>query len=516
MKSLSFLIRLTFKIVGLGVNVNCGKLRHECSYHIASCPSPLTNCPRLRSGPVCFASGCTSASLGDRVRRPSGAEVIISHELSGPRAEPRGPHPQPLTRGEGSTAEVSDCGIPAASQKQRLCRNPSSVICNYLCPNHNPMRLTLTALALLMSMLLNAQVPALIPYQAIARNAAGEPLESSTLNARFTIHDGTATGASVWQELQTVSTSALGLFTVQLGSSVALTNVNWATGAKFMQVEIDLGSGFVDIGTQQLLSVPYALHAGSVHLNVSATGDTLFVGDGSFVIVPGISEANSFTTGTTLHTCGAPNVHNPDLTYGSMTDQEGNVYKTIVIGTQEWMAENLNTSIYRNGDAIATNLDNAVWETTTSGAWSYYNDDASNACPYGKLYNWYTCVDVRGLCPVGWHVPSDDELIILITYLGSPAAGGKMKSAGILENGNGLWSNPNLGATNNSGFSGIPGGYRFATGGYTQINLFGYWWSSTDYGTGSSFFLYLNGNSVADGNGLDGHRDGFSVRCLRD
>ena len=242
------------------------------------------------------------------------------------------------------------------------------------------MRLILTSLALLISAILFAQAPALIPYQAIARNAAGEPLASSTLNARFTIYDGTATGTNVWQELQTVSTSALGLFTVQLGSSVPLTSVNWASGSKFMQVEIDLGSGFVDIGTQQLLSVPYALHAGSVHLDVSATGDTLFVGDGSFVIVPGISDANntgSSTTGTTLHSCGAVNVHNPDLTYGSMTDQEGNVYKTIVIGTQEWMAENLNTSIYRNGDAIVTGLNNASWTNTISGAWAYYYNEES-------------------------------------------------------------------------------------------------------------------------------------------
>jgi hypothetical protein len=281
------------------------------------------------------------------------------------------------------------------------------------------MRLTLTTLALLFSALLFAQAPALIPYQAIARNAAGEPLASSTLNARFTIHDGTAMGTNVWQELQTVSTSALGLFTAQLGSSVALTNVNWSNGAKFMQVEIDLGSGFVDIGTQQLLSVPYALHAGSVHLNVSATGDTLFVGDGSFVIVPGISDANntgSSTTGTTLHSCGAVNVHNPDLTYGSMTDQEGNVYKTIVIGTQEWMAENLNTSIYRNGDEIITVISNADWGGLTEGAWAYSSNNLNNECPYGKLYNWNACVDIRQLCPLGWHVPSDDEFTALIDF----------------------------------------------------------------------------------------------------
>jgi hypothetical protein len=207
------------------------------------------------------------------------------------------------------------------------------------------MRLTLTTLALLISAMLFAQAPALIPYQAIARNAAGEPLANSTLNARFTIHDETAVGPSVWLELQTVTTSSLGLFTVQLGSSISLSAVNWAGGAKFMQVEIDLGNGFVDIGTQQLLSVPYALHSASSEIanngfsNVSSTGDTLYLANGTFLIIPGISAANNgggaTTTGTTLHTCGTPNIHNPNRTYGTMTDQEGNVYKTIVIGTQE-------------------------------------------------------------------------------------------------------------------------------------------------------------------------------------
>ena len=379
------------------------------------------------------------------------------------------------------------------------------------------MRFIFTTLALLMSVLLHAQAPALIPYQAIARNAAGEPLASSTLNARFTMHDGIASGVVVWQELQTVTTSALGLFTVQLGSSVPLTNVNWAAGAKFMQVELDLGSGFVDIGTQQLLSVPYAMHAGNVRLDVSTTGDTLFVGDGAFVIIPGISEANSFTTGTTLHTCGAPNVHNPDLTYGSMTDQEGNVYKTIVIGTQEWMAENLNTSIYRNGDAIATGLSNAEWSSTTSGAWVYYNNDASNACPYGKLYNWYTCVDARGLCPVGWHVPSYEEWNVLrnsLNYEGTEAS--MMKTTGTLEAGTGLWLAGNETSTNGGGFSGTPGGSIGTDGIFGGINGSGFWWSSAEIDEDLSsnqnlYYLFVNAYML-----IASKRTGISVRCLRD
>jgi uncharacterized protein (TIGR02145 family) len=391
------------------------------------------------------------------------------------------------------------------------------------------MRLALTTLALLLSTMLFAKAPALIPYQAIARNAAGEPLASSTLNARFTIHDGTATGTSVWQELQTVSTSTLGLFTVQLGSSVALTNVNWATGANFMQVEIDLGSGFVDMGTQQLLSVPYALHSvsattatssltsGDVISNVSLTGDTLFLNNGSFVVIPGISAANNGGgSGISAHTCGTPNIHNPNLTYGSMTDQEGNVYKTIVIGTQEWMAENLNTSIYRNGDAIPTNLDNAAWQSTTSGAWAYYNNDASYACPYGKLYNWYTCVDARQLCPTGWHVPTDAEWIVLTNYLDGESAGGKMKTTGTIEAATGLWYSPNADATNSSGFSGAPGGFRYYYGFYHGIGSSGFWWSSSEDDSDFAWYHYLGLNFGGAYRINFSKPVGFSVRCLRD
>ncbi|MFM7232965.1 MAG: fibrobacter succinogenes major paralogous domain-containing protein [Flavobacteriales bacterium] len=387
------------------------------------------------------------------------------------------------------------------------------------------MRPLITIAAIVFSTLLCAQAPALIPYQAIARNAAGEPIASSALNARFTIHDATATGPNVWQEMQTVSTSALGLFTSQLGSSVPLTSVDWSDGAKFLQVELDFGNGFLEIGTQQLVSVPYALYAGNVHLQVSEVGDTLFVGDGSFVIVPGISDANQSggdgtTTGTTLHTCGTLNVHNADLTYGSMTDQEGNVYKTIVIGTQEWMAENLNTNIYRNGDLITTGLSNSQWENTINtqvGAWAYMNDDPAVACPYGKLYNWFACVDDRQLCPLGWHIPSDEEWTLLRTYLGGLAqAGGKMKSIGTIEEETGLWYGPNLNATNSSGFSGLPGGAKDFNGEYNGFEYGASWWSSTQSWTDLAYFNSLT-NYIGDAIENSYYMQlGLSVRCLRD
>jgi len=383
------------------------------------------------------------------------------------------------------------------------------------------MRLTFTALALLISAMLFAQAPLLIPYQAIARNAAGEPLANSTLNARFTIHDGTAAGPSVWQELQTVSTTALGLFTVQLGSSISLSGVNWAAGAKFMQVEIDLGSGFVDIGTQQLLSVPYALHSHSssgVDFRISGDGDSLVFNNGRVIIIDGISSLNPYDAGQGgPHTCGAPNIHNPNLTYGTLTDQAGNIYKTIVIGTQEWMAENLNASIYRNGDAITTNLDNTAWSATTSGAYAYHNDNASNACPYGKLYNWYACVDARQLCPVGWHVPTDPEWTVLTDYLGGEAvAGGKMKTTGSIEAATGLWYAQNIEATNSSGFSGAPSGMRVFNGAFTVFGQFGGYWSSSALDAEFAAFRGLiNGERYLLKENYQ-YSSGFSVRCLKD
>ena len=151
------------------------------------------------------------------------------------------------------------------------------------------MRIILTLLVFCASIFLSAQAPAIIPYQAVARNASGQPLSNTTISARFSIHNEAFSGTVVWQEVQSVNTNGLGLFTSQLGSTNSLESINWEVGGKFLQVELDLGNGFVEIGTQQMLSVPYALHAGNVQLEVSTSADTLFVGDGSFVIIPGIS-----------------------------------------------------------------------------------------------------------------------------------------------------------------------------------------------------------------------------------
>ena len=274
--------------------------------------------------------------------------------------------------------------------------------------------------------------------------------------------------------------------------------------------------------TATLAGGTFAMGAGSVVYTITGTpsmsGTAIFalsLGGQNCTLARTISPAAG--GGGTAATCGAPNIHNPDLTYGTMTDQEGNTYKTIVIGTQEWMAENLNTSIYRNGDAIPTNLDNAAWQNTTSGAWAYYNNDASYACPYGKLYNWFACADARELCPLGWHVPSDAEWTVLTDYLGGEnIAGGKMKTTGTLEVAIGLWYDPNTEANNSSGFSGAPGGVRDDLGEYFGIGNDGSWWSSSEVAPNGAWLRYLHNYLGSAGRGIYFKRVGFSVRCLRD
>jgi uncharacterized protein (TIGR02145 family) len=205
-------------------------------------------------------------------------------------------------------------------------------------------------------------------------------------------------------------------------------------------------------------------------------------------------------------------------TAGSTTDVDGNTYTTVTIGTQVWMKENLKVSKYRNGDPIPTNLDDATWLNTTSGAYAIYNNDAANNTTYGKLYNWYAVADPRGLCPAGWHVPSDAEWTTLENFLGGASvAGGKMKSTGTIEGGTGLWYSPNQDATNSSGFTAFPGGYRYFDGTFFNIGNYGYWWSSTEYPSSTAWYRPLYYNTAGSYRyNYYFKAGGFSVRCLRD
>jgi uncharacterized protein (TIGR02145 family) len=199
-------------------------------------------------------------------------------------------------------------------------------------------------------------------------------------------------------------------------------------------------------------------------------------------------------------------------TSSNPVDADGNVYNTVTIGTQVWMKENLKVSKYRNGDPIPTGLSKTAWQNATTGAYAIYKKNAANNSTYGKLYNWYAVADSRSLCPVGWHIPTDDEWTTLENYLGgSDVAGGKLKSTST------LWNAPNTSATNESGFSGLPGGARRPDGTYGDVGILGNWWSSTESSTTYAWFRFLIDNYGYSGcNFYTSKQLGSSVRCLRD
>ena len=213
-----------------------------------------------------------------------------------------------------------------------------------------------------------------------------------------------------------------------------------------------------------------------------------------------------------FHYTGDPCIGNPTI-----TDIDGNVYNTVQIGNQCWMKENLKTTTYRNGTAIPNVTDNNTWMNLTTGAYAWYDNDISWKDSYGALYNWYAVVDSNGLCPAGWHTPTDSEWIILTDYLGGESiAGGKMKSTRTEPDAHPKWYCPNVGATNEFGFSGLPGGDRYGNGAFFNLGRSGYFWSSSEYTSYWAWYRFLHyyGSNVLR---LDYYKHyGFSVRCLRD
>jgi uncharacterized protein (TIGR02145 family) len=212
-----------------------------------------------------------------------------------------------------------------------------------------------------------------------------------------------------------------------------------------------------------------------------------------------------------------------------VTDVEGNVYKTVTIGTRVWMAENLKTTKYNDGTGIPLVKDQAVWKDLTTPGYCWYSNDYNTyGSIYGALYNWHA-VNTRKLCPAGWNVPSHLEWHQLVLLLDQDAiiadpsrtglpesliAGNKLKERGLFH-----WQYPNMGATNETGFTALPGGARWSDE-FSQIGTNGYWWSSTPRDPGPiTYVAWSRDMNNADGNILNTHFVpylGFSVRCLKD
>jgi uncharacterized protein (TIGR02145 family) len=216
----------------------------------------------------------------------------------------------------------------------------------------------------------------------------------------------------------------------------------------------------------------------------------------------------SDVTFTTSDTSATAILYNPDLTYGSVSDIDGNTYKTIMIGTQTWMSENLKTTRYKDGSDIPFIIDVAQWSELSAPGFCWYNNySISN----GALYNWYT-VNSAKLCPEGWHVPADQEWSVLTDFLGGAnVAADKLKETGTVN-----WLGSNSTATNISGFTAIPSGYRSHAGAFNSIRSYGYWWSSTEASTMDAYFRDMNYGYIYVDRGSTNKKGGLAVRCIMD
>lgn len=208
----------------------------------------------------------------------------------------------------------------------------------------------------------------------------------------------------------------------------------------------------------------------------------------------------------------------------TVTDIDGNVYASVQIGDQCWMAENLRTSRYNDGWDITPVTDNTDWIQMNSGAWCNYDNNTDNDTTYGKLYNWYAANYFFNVCPQGWHAPNDAEWQQLEATLGMSASelgvegfrgeaenvGGQLKTTS-------MWELPNSGATNASGFAGLPGGHRYVNNGnFLLEGTYGYWWTTTANIPGTAYFRSLYRSSPGVNRNIANKRTGCYVRCVRD
>ena len=411
------------------------------------------------------------------------------------------------------------------------------------------MKKLFTLLALAITLIVSAQAPQGFNYQATVRNSSGALLLNQIVLVKFNVFQNSATGTLVYSENQTANTDDLGHIALVVGTGTPTTtgtfsNINWGSGSYYLGIELNTGFGYVAMGTTQLLSVPYALYANSAGNSQSTTpnlGAVLAVNNSAnntkITNLQNPTDIQDAATKGYIDSQLQTQVAQLQAQITALINATAAPLPNVIIGTQVWTKTNLDVTTYRDGTPIPEVQDPTAWAGLTTGAWCYYDNNPANGAVYGKLYNWYAVAGIydaaslanpalrKQFAPTGWHVPTDPEWSILINYLDPNAdggntfpnvAGGKMKSTGTIQASTGLWQSPNTAATNESGFTGLPGGFRGNGGGFAAIRDFGIWWSSSESGTTDAWFRYLgfeNGNVLRFANVKEA---GFSVRCLRD
>jgi len=382
----------------------------------------------------------------------------------------------------------------------------------------------------------NSQTLPGINYQALLRNAEGQPLATQTIMVQVSILFGSATGTAVYTETHNATTNAFGQINLSIGEGEPTVGVfdaiNWGNGIYYLKTAMDLAgsSDYKELETVRFYSVPYSYHSNTANVanvaNIANVASVANVAEG----VPSMTytERDAIenpTIGMQIFNTisGCVNYYNGDywiencgekVSFQQCGDllidyRDGKKYQTVQIGTQCWMAENLNVGIRIDG--IENQSNNGVIEKYC------YNNSESNCEIYGGLYQWdemmyySTTAGVQGICPETWHLPTDAEWTSLTTYLGGESvAGGKMKETGTAH-----WASPNSGATNSSEFNGLPNGYRYF-GSFSEISLVGYWWSSSQYNSNNAWVrnLYFS-NPVVERSNHNKEQHGFSVRCIK-
>ena len=217
----------------------------------------------------------------------------------------------------------------------------------------------------------------------------------------------------------------------------------------------------------------------------------------------------AYATNTVGTAYGTDKTFNTDPV--SIQDFDNNDYNVIRIGTQVWIQENLKTTHFNDGTPVPEVTGGAAWSALTTPGYCWYNNGPANKDPYGALYNWYA-VNAGKLCPTGWHIPSDDECTTLEYFLGGPSpAGGKLKEAGTAH-----WDNPNVGATNESTFTALPGGWRSSSGVFEFIGTSGYWWTSPQPEPPNTYNRRIQNDQDKVFRNLENEKSGMSVRCIKD